>query len=468
MQVLLETPAGYALFRVQKPKQFDKIEDFSEYFNDGDKLKKIVELVAFRQFKSTREVLLSTVKLMKGKLSKALTKFLEKHCVSEEVQGKLAVADKTMAKLLNAGLSVNAFRDDKTDELLRCIRFHMHSLIEGVSPETMREMSLALAHGLGRYKLKLSADKVDTMVIQAVSLHQDLDKEINNYVMRLREWYGYHFPELARIVQDNILYTKLVRQIGMRHKVADVDLSETIPDDVITEIKAAVEISVGTDISETDESFILALADQIIELDNYRTSLAEYLSSRMMAVAPNLSLMVGETIAAKLIAKAGSLINLSKLPASTIQILGAEKALFKAMKSGKLTPKYGTIYQAKLVSSAQGKVKGRLSRALSAKCALCVRFDALAEVNEDGTTDSAVGESSKRYIEKRLEYLNQQERNGGAKPQGKQFRPENGTRNNAAGGYNQKGDFRLGKRPAAQEDDEEEEAPRPQKKPKFA
>lgn len=407
---------------------------------------------------------------MKGKMSKALEKFLKKNCVSEEIETSLAVADKNMAKLINSTLGINAFRSDNVDQLMRCIRFNMHSLIEGISPETFREMSLALAHGLGRYKLKLSADKVDTMVIQAVSLFQDLDKEINNYVMRLREWYGYHFPELAKIVQDNIQYTKIVRAIGMRHKVVDVDLSETLPEDIITEIKTAMEISVGTDIGEKDEIFILALADQVIELDNYRTSLGEYLASRMMAVAPNLSIMVGETIAAKLIAKAGSLIGLAKYPASTIQILGAEKALFKAMKTGKQTPKYGTIYQAKLVSAAQGRVKGKISRALSAKCALCVRYDALAEAE-----DSTLGEESKKYIEKRMEYLVQQERTGGSKPAGKHFKPENG-RNVKQSGYNQKSDFALGKRHEEQtqanddEDEEEEEvqAPPPIKKKKAA
>lgn len=416
-----------------------------------------MELTAFRQFKSTREVLLSTVKLMNGKMSKALKKFLEKNCVSEEISERLAVADKNMAKLINSSLGIDAFRSDAVDQLMRCIRYNMHSLIESVSPETFREMSLALAHGLGRYKLKLSADKVDTMVIQAVSLYQDLDKEINNYVMRLREWYGYHFPELSKIVQDNIQYTKTVRQIGMRHKVNEVDLTESLPEEIITEIKAAMEISVGTEIGETDESFILALADQVIELDNYRTSLGEYLASRMMAVAPNLSIMVGETIAAKLIAKAGSLVGLAKYPASTIQILGAEKALFKAMKTGKQTPKYGTIYQAKLVSAANGRVKGKISRALSAKCALCVRYDALAE-NED----SHIGEESKKYIEKRMEYLTQQERNGGAKTHGKQFKADNG-RNTSSNNYNQKADFKLGKRDVEDAD----ETPAPTKKTKV-
>lgn len=154
-------------------------------------------------------------------------------------------------------------------------------------------------------------------------------------------------------------------------------MSEEVPDDVESEIKKAAEMSMGTEITEQDEAFIFGLSDQIKELDNYRASLAKYLESRMMAVAPNLSAMVGETIAAKLIARAGSLVGLAKYPASTIQILGAEKALFKAMKTKKNTPKYGIIYQSKIVSAANGRTKGKISRTLAAKCALCIRYDAL-------------------------------------------------------------------------------------------
>jgi nucleolar protein 58 len=90
-------------------------------------------------------------------------------------------------------------------------------------------MTLGVAHGLSRYKLKFSAEKVDTMIIQAISLLDDLDKEINNYMMRLREWYGWHFPELSKIVTDNLIYTKTVRAIGIRIKTGNTDLSGILP-----------------------------------------------------------------------------------------------------------------------------------------------------------------------------------------------------------------------------------------------
>jgi len=407
MLLLFETPAGYALFRVKKEKTLEKIEDFSPYMDNDENIKKLVELAAFREFKGTKDVLQAAVQLVNGKMGKSLRKFLKKNIVNTEIQERLAVADKNLAKTINKKFGIDCIKNDKFDELMRCIRSNLPTLIEGFTVQDMRNMSLGLAHGMARYKLKFSSDKVDTMIIQAISLFQDLDKEINNYMMRLKEWYGYHFPELAKIVTDNLVYTKVVRQIGIREKCVTVNLDGIVPEHVEKNIKEASEISMGTEINERDEEFIFALSDQIIELDTYRSSLNEYLKSRMMAVSPNLSTIVGEMISAKLIAKAGSLVNLAKYPASTIQILGAEKALFKAMRSKQNTPKYGIIYQSKLIASVTGKTKGKISRALAAKCALCVRYDALGD-----NDDPVIGEECKKYIEDRIGFLQAQEKAG--------------------------------------------------------
>jgi len=107
-------------------------------------------------------------------------------------------------------------------------------------------MTLGVAHGLSRYKLKFSAEKVDIMIIQAVSLLDELDKEINNYIMRLKEWYGWHFPELAKVVSDNLIYTKVVKAVGMREKAINTDLSGILPEDIEKDVKDAAEISMGT------------------------------------------------------------------------------------------------------------------------------------------------------------------------------------------------------------------------------
>merc|ERR1711874_253370 len=142
------------------------------------------------------------------------------------------------------------------------------------------------------------------------------------------------------------------------------------------------------------------LCQQVVEIQEYRGQLYEYLKNRMMAIAPNLTVLVGELVGARLIAHAGSLMNLAKHPASTVQILGAEKALFKALKTKHDTPKYGLIYHAQLVGSSGTKLKGKVSRMLAAKASLACRVDALGE-----ETNTDLGIEHRAKVESRIRQL---------------------------------------------------------------
>ena len=277
----------------------------------------------------------------------------------------------------------------------------------GVSSDSLRAMQLGLSHSLGRYKLKFSADKVDTMVIQAVGLLDELDKEINTYAMRVKEWYGWHFPELQAMLSDNVQYSMLVMRCGMRPNYHDSDLSDILQDESTEKaIKEAAEVSMGTEIAELDILNIRALAEQVLSMMEYRKQLFEYLKNRMNAIAPNLTILVGELVGARLISHAGSLMNLAKQPASTVQILGAEKALFRALKTKHATPKYGLIYHASLIGQAGPKHKGKISRVLAAKAALAIRVDALSDETADGDqVDTTVGLEGRAKVEARLRQL---------------------------------------------------------------
>ena len=275
-------------------------------------------------------------------------------------------------------------------------------------------MSLGLSHSLSRHKLKFSPDKVDTMIIQAISLLDDLDKELNTYAMRVREWYGWHFPEVAKIINDNVAYSKVVLQMGMRTNSKDTDLSAILPEEIEGAVKAAAEISMGTEITEEDLDSIKSLAEQVVSFSEYRQQLATYLSNRMQAIAPNLTALVGELVGARLIAHAGSLMNLAKSPASTIQILGAEKALFRALKTKHDTPKYGLIFHASLVGQATGKNKGKIARMLAAKASLSLRVDTLSDWGTGGEGKGsepseeekrAIGLDARVRLEQRLRHL---------------------------------------------------------------
>ena len=285
-------------------------------------------------------------------------------------------------------------------ELMRGIRSQVVSLVEGLTDGDMKSMSLGLSHSLSRHKIKFSPEKVDTMIIQAIALLDDLDKELNTYAMRLKEWYGWHFPELAKILVDSVAFARTINAIGFRTNTATTDLSAILPEELSIEIKSAAEISMGTEISEEDLDNIKCLADQVISISEYRAELYEYLKNRMMAIAPNLTAMVGELVGARLIARAGSLMNLAKYPASTVQVLGAEKALFRAIKTKHDTPKYGLIYHASLVGQAGPKLKGKISRVLAARTSLSVRVDALSE-----DTTAEAGISNRIKVENRLRQL---------------------------------------------------------------
>merc|ERR1712241_1147539 len=187
---------------------------------------------------------------------------------------------------------------------------------------------------------------------------------------------------------------------GMRENACKADLADILPEEVETAVKEAAEISMGTEISDVDLLNIKHLCGQVVEIQEYREQLWSYLKNRMIAIAPNLTALVGELIGARLISHAGSLLNLSKHPASTVQILGAEKALFKALKTKHDTPKYGIIYHAQVVGQASAPMKGKASRMLAAKAALACRADALFESLEANNKDKDV-KFDPEWIDKR-------------------------------------------------------------------
>lgn len=400
MLVLFETPAGFALFKVLDEGKLSHVEDLWKDFASSDSARKVVELKAFNKFENTSDALSAATLLIDSKPSKGLRKFLQKHCDGET----LAVADSKLGNAIKEKLKIDCLHNSAVMELMRGLRNQLTELMSGLAEQDLGPMSLGLSHSLSRYKLKFSPEKVDTMIIQAIGLLDDLDKELNTYAMRVREWYGWHFPELTKIVADNIQYAKSVKLMGDRSNAANLDFSEILPEDVETELKEAAVISMGTEVSDLDLLNIKELCDQVLALSEYRAQLYDYLKSRMNTIAPNLSALVGELVGARLIAHGGSLLNLAKQPGSTIQILGAEKALFRALKTKHSTPKYGLIYHASLIGQAAPRNKGKISRSLAAKTALAIRYDALG----DGE-DNSIGLESRIKLETRLSILENKE-----------------------------------------------------------
>lgn len=273
-------------------------------------------------------------------------------------------------------------------ELTRGIRAHFTAYVKGLSDGALSQAQLGLAHSYSRSKVKFNVNRADNMIIQAICILDQLDKDVNTFAMRVREWYSWHFPELANIVKDNYMYARVVHSVKSRSGLSEASLpglTEIVLDaDVAAKILEASRASMGMDVSEIDMVNIEHFAQRLVKLAEYRKQLQGYLASKvrprdparvprrfissrsmraqMSAVAPNLSALIGDVVGARLISHAGSLTNLAKCPASTIQILGAEKALFRALKTKGNTPKYGLIFHSKFIGRAAAKDKGRISR----------------------------------------------------------------------------------------------------------
>ncbi|CAB0044094.1 unnamed protein product [Trichogramma brassicae] len=372
MLVLFETPAGYAIFKVLDESKLEKIDNLYHSFESPQGASRILKLKHFSKFEDTTEALAATT-AVEGKLCKSLKKVLKKECAS--LQEELAVADAKLANSIKEKLNLQCVSNSATQELMRCIRSQLDGLLGDIPKKEMTAMALGLAHSLSRYKLKFSPDKVDTMIIQAIGLMDDIDKELNNYVMRVREWYGWHFPELGKIVTDNLAFVKTIKTVGTRENAINTDLSDILPEDIEEKVKEAAEISMGTEISEDDIRNILRLCDQIIDMTAYRAHLYDYLKARMMAIAPNLSVLIGDLVGARLISHA-------------------------ALKTKKDTPKYGLVYHSALIGQASTRNKGKMARMLSAKASLCARVDALGE-----EVTYEMGAEHKVKLESRLRLL---------------------------------------------------------------
>ncbi|KAJ7667562.1 Nop-domain-containing protein [Mycena polygramma] len=412
MLVLYETAMGYCLFKVGDAAKLES-DDLWKEFESPEKASKLLKLKAIHRFHSTATAVEDITALQNGKLGKGLKEFLTEEVVDKgKSKESLLVIDPHLSRAISKKLSINVSAlEDKNQDLWRGIRSQLTALLNGVDPKDLATMSLGLSHSLSRFKLKFSPDKVDTMVVQAIALLDDLDKEINIYAMRVKEWYGWHFPEMAKIIVDNIAYAKTIRLMGFRTNASSTSFAAILPEDLEEVLKAAAEISMGTEISDSDIAHIHSLCDQVISISAYRTQLAEYLRNRMSAIAPNLTALVGELVGARLISHAGSLLSLAKHPASTVQILGAEKALFRALKTKHDTPKYGLIYHASLIGQAPPKLKGKMARMVATKAALSIRVDALTDLDgksEPSTVSASIGIENRAKLESRLRALEHQ------------------------------------------------------------
>lgn len=402
--IVFEHASGYGLFSVQ---QFEEVGAFlpqvEEAVTQAAKFQQVVKLVGYRAFTSAAQALENINAVSEGLLTEELKAFLETNLPKKKSKVQLGVCDPKLGAAINEALTVSVTHVGVVPEIIRGIRTHLQHFVKGLSLASMKQTELGLGHSYSRGKVKFNINRADNMIIQSIALVDQLDKDINTFAMRIKEWYSYHFPELAKVVTDNYQYSKCAHFIKDRTTLSEASLPQleeiTMDSAVAQAILDAARMSMGMDISPIDLMNIERFAKRVSSLSEYRKQLAQYLKNKMDSVAPNLAVLIGEVVGARLISHAGSLTNLAKYPASTVQILGAEKALFRAIKTRSNTPKYGLIYHSTFIGRAGTANKGRISRYLANKCSMASRIDCFSE-----NLSSVFGERLREQVEERLKF----------------------------------------------------------------
>ena len=248
-----------------------------------------------------------------------------------------------------------------------------------------RVLIMADLEGLRKQLIKSAKESVrrefsgsDVHAFNAVNLLDDLDRVFNLMAEHCIEWHAVHFPELKELVSDNELILRLIAELGGRENFGQETVEAIVGDDELAgEISKAVNSSMGSKISEKDLKQVSTLAVNALRVKDQRKALEDYVDDLMLQTAPNLSQVAGSLLAARLIARAGSLRQLALMPSSAVQLLGAEKALFRHLRSKRkaLPPKHGLIFQHSLIQQLKTWQRGSMARALAGKISIAARKD---------------------------------------------------------------------------------------------
>ncbi|KAG0453417.1 hypothetical protein HPP92_024721 [Vanilla planifolia] len=408
LYLLYESASGYSLFLAHGLDEIGQnVDAVRDSILDLNRFGKVVKLVAFNPFSSALDALNQCNAISEGIMTDELRNFLELNLpkVKEGKKSKfsLGVSEPKVGSQIFEVSKIPCQFNEFVLELLRGVRLHFERFIKDLKPNDLEKAQLGLGHSYSRAKVKFNVNRVDNMVIQAIFLLDSLDKDINTFSMRVREWYGWHFPELVKIINDNYLYAKIAKFVEDKSNLsADriPQLADIVGDEEkAEEIVEAAKASMGQDLSPIDLINVQQFAQRVLDLAEYRKKLYEYLVTKMNDIAPNLTSLIGEVVGARLISHAGSLSNLAKCPSSTLQILGAEKALFRALKTKGNTPKYGLIFHSSFIGRASARNKGRLARYLANKCSIASRIDCFSDIST-----TIFGEKLREQVEERLDF----------------------------------------------------------------
>ena len=334
-------------------------------FNDG-KLEK-----AFPFSNSVKEYLL--VKNKESKLNELINYLIS-------IQRGVAVSDESLLAILKKNNIDSHIMEDSKLEIIQSSKPQI--IVDSgfaSNPQDALGKLREFALGLSSSKVTEVSESPDLHIIQAINSLDEIDKIANALSSRLREWYGLHFPELDNIIDSINGYAQIV-MAGKRKSLTKQVFEEAgFPESKVEMLSLISTKSRGGDISDVNLSIVQSIAKQILDFHDLRKELEEHVESEMETIAPNLSAILGTAVGARILGRAGSLKRLASLPASTIQVLGAEKALFRSLKTGSQPPKHGLLFQHAMVHAAPRWQRGKIARAIAAKAVIAARVDVYGE-----------------------------------------------------------------------------------------
>ena len=333
---------------------------------------------------------------------------------------KLTVDNDYLATIAREILSSEVVLDEE-DETISRLRNRLPNMLVRLRILESKDDYERLVHDvsmeLAQASIAQTGTKRDLYAIQTVRCIEDLDKVLNLLAGRTREWYSLHFPELDRLVEKHDSYIRLVENLGNRESFSQESLVKLgIPQERSRVISEAAQKSSGAELPSRDLKWLQEVCTNVLQMYKLRETAEKYTDETMVEVAPNMTAVLGSVLSAKILSMAGGLENVAKMPASTIQVLGAEKALFRTLKTGARPPKHGIIFQYAAIHQAPRWLRGRVARAVAGKLAIASRMDAFGGSNQ--------GDSMRKALEKKLGEM--KERYQGQPPKkkhGSQWRP---------------------------------------------
>jgi len=317
------------------------------------------------------------------------------------------VNDSSLLKLLRKKSIDADIMDERKIETIQSSKLHVivdsgFATDEGDARGKLREFALNLSSS----RVTEISESPDLHIIQAINTLDETDKIINLLSSRVREWYGLHFPELDNLIDTITGYSKIVMAGKRENLTQNTYLDAGFPEEKAEMLSLLQKKSRGGQISDENLAIVQNISKQVLDLFELRQSLEKHIESQMELVAPNISAILGSAVGARILAKAGSLKKLATMPASTIQVLGAEKALFRALKTGAQPPKHGLLFQHQLVHASPKWQRGKIARAVAAKAAIAARVD----VYGAGRNDTLLEKLNVRVTEIGVKYKDQPER----------------------------------------------------------